>query len=196
MAVQTIPASLARERRIERVMNNQTFKLVRYFKVIFSLIFLMCVSACKPDAPESYTVGITGYNFTTEGVQYFYVNEQWGSNISPYGGGGGTTCCIILPAKWRPGLVVKIDWKIGHYNLPWSKLDLIPIDEISACCWVARTLSKTVPVEPYSDVGGNFQVFFLPNDEVKVWVHTGGPDSPNHPSGMSYPKDPNADKKE
>jgi len=173
-------------------MNNQPFKLVRYFKFIFSLIFMMCVSACKPAEPESYAVGITGYNFTAEGVQDFYVDDQWGSNLPSYGGGGKTSCCVVLPKIWRPSLVVKIDWKIGHYNLPWSKLDLIPFDERSACCWVTRTLSKTVPVEPYGHRGGSLQVFFLPNDEVKVWVSTYDLGHENHPSGMKYPHDPDS----
>ena len=173
-------------------MNTQQVKLVRYFKFIFSLIFIMCVSACKPAEPESYAVSITGYNFTSEGVEDFYVDDQWGSNLPSYGGGGKTSCCVVLPKIWRLGLVVKIDWKIGHYNLPWSKLDLIPFDERSACCWVARTLSKTVPVEPYGPDGGRFQVFFLPNDEVKVWVSNYNLGHENHPSGMKYPKDPDS----
>ena len=107
-------------------MNTQPFKLSRALQFIFSLVLLMCVSACKPAAPESYTVGITGYNFTGEGTQEFYVNGQWGSNIPPYGGGGGATCCIILPAKWRPGLVAEINWTTGHWTLPLEKI--LPMD--------------------------------------------------------------------
>ena len=150
-----------------------------------------------PEAAKTYAAGVTGYNFTAEGVQRFTVNTgSGGGNIGPYGGGGSTTCCVVVPSQWRPGLVAKIDWKIGHYTLPFSKMKHLTDDQVHACCWVDRTLTKTVPIEPYSEPGGDFQVFFLPNDEVKVWVHTGGPDSPNHPSGMSYPRNPNAEQKE
>ena len=32
--------------------------------------------------------------------------------------------------------------------------------------------------------------FFLPDDEIKVWVYDAGPQNPNHPSHMGYPKNP------
>ena len=170
----------------------ESFTVVRKVQYIFALVLLMGISACKPAEPESYTVGITGYNFTAEGVQDFYVDDQWGSNIPPYGGGGKTSCCVVLPKIWRPGLVVKIDWKMGDWTVPWSKLEPLTIEERSACCWVTRTLSKIVPVEPYGPDGGRFQVFFLPNDEVKVWVSTYDLGHENHPSGMKYPHDPDS----
>ena len=57
------------------------------------------------------------------------------------------------------------------------------IYEAIRCCMTERTRTKTIPIEPSSDLGVNFQMFFLPHDEVKVWVHTGRPDSANHPTG-------------
>ena len=173
-------------------MNIQNFKLDRNFKFIFSLIFMMCVSACKPAEPDTYAAGITGYNFTAEGVQDFYVNEQWGSNLPPYGGGGKTSCCVVLPKKWRPGLIATIDWTTGHWTLPIEKILPMDIHEAIRCCMALRSLSKTVPIEPYGPRGGSFQVFFLPNDEVKVWVSTYDLGHENHPSGLKYPRDPDS----
>ncbi|BAN45896.1 hypothetical protein PCA10_01640 [Metapseudomonas resinovorans NBRC 106553] len=27
-------------------------------------------------------------------------------------GGGGRACCIVMPAKWRPGLMANIEWEV------------------------------------------------------------------------------------
>ena len=54
-----------------------------------------------------------------------------------------------------------------------------------------RALSKTVPIEPYeADKMGSLQVFFLPDDQIKVWVYLAGPQNPGHPSRMGYPEPP------
>ena len=154
---------------------------------------VLALAGCEPPAPRApqpMAVGITGYNFTNEGVQEYYVNDSRGSNLPPYGGGGATSCCVRLPGQWTPGLTVKVDWTIGDYTLPWSKLEPMTPEQRSACCWTQRTLSKTVPVERYGEEGGLVQVFFLPNDDIKVWVHDAGPQNPNHPSHMGYPKNP------
>ncbi|MET3495611.1 DUF3304 domain-containing protein [Variovorax boronicumulans] len=169
--------------------------LGRWLQLAMALALLAVTSACKPAEPAesaSYAAGITGYNFTSEGVQEFYVNGQWGSNLPPYGGGGGTTCCVNLPKQWRPGLVAKIDWTMGRWTTPYERRKhLSPAAQV-ACCSAERTLSKTVPIERYGTEGGRLQVFFLPNDEIKVWIYDAGPQHPDHPSGMGYPKNPQA----
>ena len=164
-----------------------------WLQLAMALSLLALSSACKPAEPAepaSYAAGITGYNFTSEGVQAFYVNGQWGSNLPPFGGGGGTTCCVNVPKHWRPGLVAKIDWTIGHYTLPSSQTAAMTTEQVRACCWSQRTLSKTVPIERYDPEGGGLQVFFLPNDEIKVWVSNYDLGHEKHPSGMAYPKSP------
>lgn len=167
--------------------------LGRWLQLAVALVLLALTSACRPVAPAepaSYPAGVTGYNFTSEGVQEFYVNGHGGSNVSPYGGGGGVTCCVELPTQWRPGLVAKIEWTMGDWTRPWSEIELMTQEESRACCWRRRTLSKTVPIERYGSEGGRLQVFFLPNDEIKVWSYDAGPQNPGHPSGMGYPKNP------
>jgi len=52
------------------------------------------LAACEASVAKPMTVGITGYNFTAEGVQEYYVNGMRGSNLPPYGGGGSTSCCV------------------------------------------------------------------------------------------------------
>ena len=161
-----------------------------------ALLFLsaLLLAGCKPEAPkkeEPITVGITGYNFTAEGVQEYFVNNMYGSNLPPYGGGGKTSCCVNMPAKWFPHLNVEVHWTIGHYTVPWEKRKHMTVAEETQCCWTERTLTKTVPIEPYeADKMGSLQVFFLPDDQIKVWVSKYDLGHERHPSGMTYPEAP------
>ncbi len=136
------------------------------------------------------TVGITGYNYTSEGVQDYYVNGQRGSNIPPYGGGGSVSCCVSLPPKWSPDLVVSVHWTMGRWTTPYETRKHLTIRQQIECCSTERALEKTIPVERYGKEGGRLQVFFLPNDEIQVWVYDAGPQNPEHPSQRSYPKKP------
>ncbi|RQO50977.1 hypothetical protein DBV14_17550 [Variovorax sp. KBW07] len=154
-------------------------------------VLSLLLTACKPDAPkkeEPVTVGITGYNFTNEGVQRYFVNNTYGSNLPPYGGGGATSCCVSLPAKWSPELKIELTWRMGDWTVPYEQIAHLSTDEQLKCCWKVRALAKTVSVEPYqADTMGSLQVFFLPEDEIKVWVYLAGPQNPGHPSRMGYP---------
>jgi hypothetical protein len=136
--------------------------------------------------------GITGYSYTSEGIQEFYVNDHRGSNVPAYGGGGALSCCVSLPAQWTQGLTVEVSWITGHWTVPIEKIQAMNIKEAIACCLERRSLTKTAPVERYGKDGGDVQVFFLPNDELQVWVYDAGPQNPNHPSHRGYPERPKA----
>lgn len=155
-------------------------------------LMLAGVSGCEPQPPKPLIAGITGYNFTAEGVQSYSVNDHYGSNLPPYGGGGALSCCVSLPAEWRPDVMVEVDWTIGHYTQPWEKRKDMTVAEESKCCWTERTIRKTVAVERYGKEGGRLQVFFLPNDEIQAWVYDAGPQNPEHPSRRGYPERPEA----
>jgi len=179
-----------------RIVRSKLFKgvpLYRWFGLACALVMSLALAGCDraaPRAAKEMAVGITGYNFTAEGVQEYYVNDSRGSNLPPHGGGGKPSCCVKLPGQWTPGLTVKVDWTVGDYALPWSKLEPMTPEQRSACCWKQRTLSQTVAVERYGDEGGRMQVFFMPHDEIKVWVSDLGLGHERHPSGMAYPKTP------
>ncbi len=165
----------------------------RWLTLGCALVMVLALSGCEPPAPrkvQDMAVGITGYNFTAEGVQEYYVNGSRGSNLPPYGGGGSTSCCVKLPGEWTPEVTVKVDWTIGDWKVPYAQIAHLSTKEQMACCWAERTLSKTVPVERYGKEGGGVQVFFLPNDEIKVWVTDLGLGHAWHPSGVAYPKNP------
>jgi hypothetical protein len=150
---------------------------------------------CKPDSPktpEPMILGITGYNYTDEGVQEYYVNDKRGSNLPAYGGGGSLSCCVSLPVQWNHELSVEVSWITGHWTVPIEKIQAMSTKEAIECCLDRRALSKTVSIEPYGKEGGDVQVFFLPNDELQVWVYDAGPQNPGHPSHRGYPKKPDA----
>lgn len=164
--------------------------LYRWLGASVMLAVALGLAACEASVAKPMTVGITGYTFTSEGVQEYYVNGVRGSNLPPYGGGGSTSCCVSLPAKWTPELTVKVSWTMGHWTTPYESRKHLSVDEQIKCCSAERTLSKVVPVERY-EVAALVQVFFLPQDEIKVWVYDPGPQNPSHPSHMGYPKKPN-----
>ena len=163
--------------------------LYRWLGASVMLAVALGLAACEPSVAKPMTVGITGYNFTAEGVQEYYVNGMRGSNLPPYGGGGSTSCCVSLPAKWTPELTVKVSWTMGHWTTPYESRKHLSVDEQIKCCSAERTLSKFVPVERY-EAGGIAQVFFLPQDDIKVWVSQYDLGHEKHISGMRYPKKP------
>ena len=189
MSVQTMPAAMPGERPFSLIERRLGVCLRRWSIVLAVMAAALGLAACSPTAAKPVAVGITGYNFTAEGVQEYYVNGMRGSNLPPYGGGGSTSCCVSLPAKWTPELTVKVSWTVGDWKVPYSQIAKLSTSEQIACCWIERTLSKAVPVERY-EVGGIVQVFFLPHDEIKVWVSQYDLGHEKHISGMAYPKKP------
>ncbi|MET3914575.1 hypothetical protein ABID97_001357 [Variovorax sp. OAS795] len=189
MSVQTMPAVLVGERPFGLIERRLGVCLHRWLVALVMVVAGVGLAACSPTTAKPVTVGITGYTFTSEGIQEYYVNGMRGSNLPPYGGGGSTSCCVSLPAKWSPDLTVKVEWITGHWTAPMDQIQAMDISEAIKCCLARRTLTKVVPVERYEE-GGLVQVFFLPNDEIKVWVYDPGPQNPSHPSHMGYPKKP------
>src|SRR5476649_655410 len=45
-------------------------------------------------------------------ISEFYVNKYGGTGVGREGGVGGEVCCIVIPSKWRPGLIVEVRWKV------------------------------------------------------------------------------------
>ena len=191
MSVQSMPVALPGERPFGPIRQGGAVRLCRWLAMCILLAAGLGLAACKPTAAKPMTVGITGYNFTAEGVQEYYVNGMRGSNLPPYGGGGSTSCCVSLPGKWTPELTVKVSWTMGRWTTPYESRKHLSVDEQIKCCSAERTLSKVVPVEPYDEKGGRLQVFFLAKDEMQIWVSEMGLLSPEHPSRMGYPKKPN-----
>lgn len=162
-------------------------------RLLVACLLLVGASGCEPNPPkppEPSIMGITGYNYTNEGVQEYYVDGKRGSNLPAYGGGGSVSCCVSLPVQWNHELSVEVSWITGHWTVPIEKIQAMSTKEAIECCLDRRALTKTVPIERYGKEGGDVQVFFLPNDELQVWVYDAGPQNPGHPSHRGYPRKP------
>ena len=103
---------------------------------------------------------ISPYNFSDIGVGDLYVNGTWGGNSYAHTGGGGSVCCVLIPEKWRPGLVVNVKWIRGDLSDKWYSVE--------------------ANIPEYTESGA-LQVLFLENDKVKVYVNDYWPCTPMHP---------------
>jgi hypothetical protein len=117
---------------------------------------LATLAACNDAQPRgssaASTIGVelTGYNHTDKTIGAFYVNGQWGSNITPGSGGGSFVCCADLPIPWRPDLEVTVKWE-DHDGVMHE---------------------RKVPVPRYEPKQlGGLNVHFLRNGDIKVFAN-------------------------
>jgi hypothetical protein len=102
-------------------------------------------------------VGLTGThhigpNFN---IAEFYVNGNYESNVGREGY-GGDMCCVLLPKKWRPGLVVEVRWAVGD----WSKENRAEINAQNYRSITFTCFKASVPVEKYETAERLFLHFF------------------------------------
>ncbi|MFG6447156.1 DUF3304 domain-containing protein [Roseateles sp. BYS180W] len=156
------------------------------------LLLTGCYKAPEPDK-DSIPTSIVGHNYTSEGIQEFYVDGGWGGGLGIGQGGASNVCCVVLPAKWRPGLEVTVEWvrsDCGGRVIDEKRCPPLPpgfaIGQ-KPPRWERKTLKKIVPIEPYERVW-DLQVMFLLNDEVKIYSSRFDVIHPEHPSGLGKPR--------
>lgn len=182
----------------KRSSNPSLFRWLSWLLCAALLTLAGCSPAETPDPPPppldpngKTGVSMRGYNFTAEGVESFSVNGARVSNLPDYGGGGADTCCAMLPNRWHEGMTVRVDWTTSIWTTPYEPREHMSIDDQLKCCVRRRTLSREVSVQRY-ERPATLQVFFLPDDEVEVWVTDFDLGHPQHPSGREYPTKPKA----
>ncbi|MEH3774633.1 T6SS immunity phospholipase A1-binding lipoprotein Tli1-KP [Enterobacter asburiae] len=149
---------------------------------------LLLLTGCSQPAAQAGGGGggtIKAINHTKWAINHFSVDNQSGIDIiGPFQGGGGG-CCYSVPARWTPGMTVRIDWETGvGYSMDFPGYE----DRKKYLAWKKsidaqkRQHSKTVPVPDYNgqDVCG-ITVHFLPCDEVKVTTSCWSPRNANYP---------------
>jgi len=172
---------------------------------------LLLLSGCTQPAAEAQGRSggggtIDAINHTKWAINHFSVNGQSGIDIIvPFQGGGGG-CCYGVPAQWRPGMTVRIDWETGvayASDVPEIPAPVRPIQrkqnnkewttEVSKYnqlrkVWykkineLKRQHSKTVPLPDYNDQDTcGITVHFLPCDDVKVTTSCYTYGSPAYP---------------
>lgn len=114
------------------------------------------------------------YEPTDTFVRPVYVNGQGGDSA---GTGGSTMLGVLpLPARWYPGLTVRVKWRRctpGTESLPSEPED-------QGCRWV----EKDVPVQPYTYVAETW-LHIYENDEVLVIPSALSPRNPDYPGSRS-----------
>ena len=99
-------------------------------------------------------------------------------------GGGGDTCCIVMPVKWRPGLMANIEWEVDPDR--WAKLPEFTDQNYEAA--YARHKAKyqhhsaTVEIPEWQ---GNercgLSVHFLTCNQIKVTTSCWATSMPEYP---------------
>ena len=151
-----------------------------------SLVSALC--GCMPAQTSLIGTPIEGYNHTSAAIHHFSVNRNGGPGIGPYGGGGKQNCCVGMPARWRPGLKVLVEWEkdpAPHAYGGWPERR--HTDE-----WRTRMKAHRVgysrhsvwaEVAPYERLGV-VDVHFLPCDRVAVSAVAILPGKPGYPFGF------------
>ncbi len=136
-------------------------------RIFLTLLATLALSACEGRAKER-TVGVTltGLDHLPEhlSIQEFSVNGVSGHQA---GKGGSQVCCLSLPARWRPGIKMRVAWAVTNWR-----------DKV-------YSLHETeVELERYSEVG-KLYVHFLPDGSVRAVSSLEYPESPTY-SGPPY----------
>jgi len=81
------------------------------------LLSLLLLTGCSQPAAQAGAGGggtIKAINHTKWAINHFSVDNQSGIDIiGPFQGRGGG-CCYSVPARWTPGMTVRIDWESGE----------------------------------------------------------------------------------
>ena len=176
-----------------------TGHVVKLFYILLQaclLSLMLSLTACKQPEKDIMTelqegadrdvaaaggIGITSYfgvNYTDKSIISIIVNGEGGViGVDAHNeDGGGADCCISLPRKWHPGVMVTIKWQLGGTYQLDSKGHRVIEDGVPVVI-EGEWKTKTVEVPKYEgkDETGYLNIFFYPNDEVKLKRINGNP---------------------
>ncbi|MEF3061235.1 DUF3304 domain-containing protein [Ralstonia solanacearum] len=130
--------------------------------------------AAKADAEDELGLSVRVLNYTDIPLGVVYVNGVWAGNMSSHSGGTSLAGAIGVPAKWRPGLIVEVEWR-----------DDLLYDKDPNGLYKAQ-----VPVEPYDiKYDGFLWLAFVPGGQIKAIASGYGPGNPNFPADWKFPMD-------
>lgn len=163
--------------------HSKTLKTIfaRWLPLAFFMVLAACDSNFTPPPVDNTAVSsLSAYNFSSEGIQEYFVDGSWGGGVG-IGSGGGQVCCVKIPRKWHDKLEVTIEWRRSDCGVP--KSPQCSHENAVSGSWPMKTLKKTFSMEPYS-APDTVQVFFLLHDEIKIYVSDMAPWHPDHPSKL------------
>jgi hypothetical protein len=153
-----------------------------FLKFIQLAVFssLMILAGCdQSNAGESSAGNLGAINHVAgQDINWFSVN---GSRVP---GTGGGYCCIMLPNKWRPGLIAHVEWEVDpnpHEKIPMRK-EGFGYDQKAYAQHKAkyRHYSADVPIPEYDGACG-LTVHLLTCHQVKVTTSCLAPELPDYP---------------
>ncbi|MGI4484452.1 DUF3304 domain-containing protein [Klebsiella pneumoniae] len=104
---------------------------------------LLLLTGCAQPAAQAGGGGggtIKAINHTKWAINHFSINGQSGIDIiGPFQGGGGG-CCFSVPARWTPGMTVRVDWETGVG-------DILPCDDVKVTTSCYTYGSPSYPIK-------------------------------------------------
>lgn len=143
-------------------------------------VLLFALTGCTAASNEMAAGNIAAVNHV-EGtaINWFSVNGYRAS-------GGGFQCCIVLPTRWRPGLILNIEWEVDSDPYAYSSWPPLGTNGYlaeqakHAANYKRYRTTTEVPEWPGTDSCG-LNVHFLPCQQVKVTTSCWAFTSPNYP---------------
>ena len=127
--------------------------------------------------------GMTGGNI--EAVNHTLSAINWLS-VNGYraDGGGGSSCCIIMPTKWRAGLMANIEWEVDpnrHAKLPSvTSIEFREAYAKHSANYRRHSAMVEIPEWPGTQ-SCDLKVHFLTCNQVKVTTACAVYGQPNYP---------------
>ena len=139
-------------------------------------VFILLTGCDQSNAETSSAGNIRGYNHVAgQNVNWFSVNG-YSSTLN------GNSCCVMIPDKWRPGLIAHIEWEIDpnpHDHLPpLGTSEYNKAYEVHKAKY--RQYSADVPIPKYEQSAG-ITVHFLPCQQIKVYAGESSYGASNYP---------------
>ncbi|WP_231409938.1 DUF3304 domain-containing protein [Ralstonia solanacearum] len=130
--------------------------------------------AAKADAEDELGLKVQVLNYTDIPLGVVYVNGVWVGAMSSHAGGTKLAGAIGLPAEWRPGLTVEVEWQ----------------DDLLYAKDRDGLYKAQVPVEPYPEgEPASLWLAFFPDNKIRAIASRYTPRHPNFPDGLKFPID-------
>jgi len=180
--------------------------LVRLIFIAGAILLTGCDRPAKAESVSGGSGTIEAFNHTHWAINHFSVDGQSGLDIiGPWQGGGGG-CCYGVPAKWTPGMTVKVDWETGvafaddvpeipepkrpdttgmnekNYYQAWQAYSDKKEEWYKKIEALNKAHTKIAPVPDYTGQKTcGIKVHFLPCDQIKVTTSCYDYGNPNYP---------------
>ena len=141
-----------------------TKRTCRAWLVTLGVALMAALTACHSlGSEESFGYSMGGIDHLADNLSVtdFWVNGAAGFQA---GSGNAGVPAPLLPVKWHSGLTVHVVWDVRDWQHDKGS-----------------THEADVPVDPYTEDGGNLWVHFLANGSVRVVVSDISPLASNYP---------------